>query len=196
MIHSVTRRWSFVLPVVSGVVVFLTGSLQHPAKAGDTNFACQVVGGVPATVALTPAGQKTVIRWVSGYFSESGYTPMTRCREVTERFQTFMNQGVLNYITTGYMNSQPVVCVTSSNGGGCQGLLFTLKRGENASRVLQQLFEVKAGAGGPLNESSERVYINVNDILGARAASGGGGRVPDAAPVTPVKASPSSGNLW
>jgi hypothetical protein len=124
--------------VVAASTIAFAASLSADGMAADTSFSCQVVGGVPATVANTPAGQKTVIRWVSGYFSGSGYTPMTRCVEVSQRFQAYMNQGVLNYITTGYMNSLPVVCVTSSDGGGCQGLLFTLKSGENASRVLQQ----------------------------------------------------------
>lgn len=164
------------------------------ATAGGTTFSCQMAGGVPATVAHTPGGQRTVIRWVSGYFSGSGYTPLTRCQEVSERFQNYMNQGLLNYITTGYMNNQPVVCVTSSNGGGCQGLLFTLKSGENASRVLQQLFDVKAGAAGPLNESSQRVYINVNEMLGTRSA-GDGGAVPSPSR-SPVAAPSGGGSLW
>jgi hypothetical protein len=136
------RRWDSPMrlgaPAVALAATLLIGAAPLASKAGSTTFSCQVVGGVPATVANTPAGQRTVIRWVSGYISGSGYTPMTRCRGVSERFQTYMNQGGLNYITTGYMNNLPVVCVTSSDGGGCQGLLFTLKSGENASRVLQQ----------------------------------------------------------
>lgn len=171
----------------------LSAALPWPVRAADTTFACHQVGGVPATVAHTPNGQRTVIRWVSGYFSGSGYTPMTRCREVSERFQTYMNQGVLNYITTGYMNNMPVVCVTGSEGGGCQGLLFTLKSGENASRVLQQLFEVRSGVGGPLNESGERVYIKVSEILGTTSRPGTGSTAPAVAPATSGAA---GGSLW
>lgn len=172
----------------------LLGAMPPAVPAAGATFSCEMAGSVPATVASTPAGPKTVIRWVSGYFSESGYTPLTRCKEVSERFQTYMNQGLLNYITTGYMNNQPVVCVTSSNGGGCQGLLFTLKSGENASRVLQQLFEVKAGAAGPLNESSERLYIDVNQMLG----TGSGGSQGTAPPrPSPSGATPAGGgSLW
>lgn len=188
---GMARPWAASAAAVAATL--LMGAMPDPVTAGGTTFACQVVGGVPATVANTPAGQRTVIRWVSGYFSGSGYTPMTRCREVSERFQNYMNQGVLNYITTGYMNNQPVVCVTSSDGGGCQGLLFTLKSGENASRVLQQLFDVKAGAAGPLNESTQRVYLNVNDMLGTGSAGAGGSTVsPSPARVAPA----SGGNLW
>jgi hypothetical protein len=48
------------------------------------------------------------------------------------------------------MNRMPVVCVSSTNGGECTGLLFTLKPGQNASRTLQQLFDIRQGAAGPL----------------------------------------------
>ncbi len=150
--------------------IALTTNLSQPSYAQSSTFYCGVSQGVPATIARTPNGNVTVIRWVSGYFNEAGYDPQRRCDEVTARFQTYKNNGTLNYITTGVINSQPVVCVSSTNGGGCKGLLFTLKRGENASRVVQQIFNIRAGASGPLNESSDRVYIDVNKLLNSTPA--------------------------
>jgi len=54
-----------------------------------------------------------------------------------------------------------VVCVASEMGGPCQGVLFTLKPGQNAPRTIQQLFDVRVGASGPLFESGSREYIDM-----------------------------------
>ncbi|WP_017653160.1 COP23 domain-containing protein [Fortiea contorta] len=149
--------------------IALTANFNQPSYAQNSTFYCGVSQGAPATIARTPNGNITVIRWVSAHFDEAGYDPQRRCEEVSGRFQTYKNNGTLNYITTGIMNSQPVVCVSSTNGGGCNGLLFTLKPRQNASKVVQQLFNVRVGASGPLNESSERVYIDVNQLLNSSA---------------------------
>lgn len=128
-------------------------------------FFCDESRGVPTTAVKTPSGVMPVIKWVSHAFLPSGYTPRARCRDVSARFQTYYDNGMLNYITTGIVNRQPVVCVTDSTGGPCQGILFTLKRGANASRVIQQLFDIRAGAAGPLYESEARLYFDMDKYL-------------------------------
>ncbi|MEB3342000.1 COP23 domain-containing protein [Okeania sp.] len=130
-------------------------------------FYCeQGKNGIPTTFVKTPQGTYPVIRWVSNYFLSAGYTPMTRCRQVSNKFQLFYDDERLNYITTGIVNRQPVVCVSSKNGGPCQGVLFTLKPQQNASQTIQKLFDIRVGAStGPLYESSSRFYLNFNDYL-------------------------------
>ncbi|MDY6806430.1 MAG: COP23 domain-containing protein [Cyanobacteriota bacterium] len=121
---------------------------------------------VPTTFVQTRQGTYPVIRWVSDYFTPHGYDQMTRCRQVSDKFQTYFNDGNLNYVTTGVVNHQPVVCVSDTNGGTCQGVLFTLKPGQNASRVIQQLFDIRSGAAsGPLLESGSRVYLDLNQHI-------------------------------
>lgn len=142
---------------------------SQPSQPQPTTFYCELGNGMPTTMAITPRGKVPIIRWFSTYFTGSGYTPERRCQEVSVRFQTYYNNNTLNYVTTGVINNQPVVCVTSTSGGGCQRLLFTLKRGQDASRTLQQLFDVRAGASGPLYESSggskTNTYIDMNNLL-------------------------------
>jgi len=91
--------------------------------------------------------------------------PGTRCQEVSNRFDLFYRQGRLNYVTTGIVNRLPVVCVAGEMGGPCTGVLFTLKPNEDASRVIQQLFDVRAGASGSLYESESRQYIDMNQYI-------------------------------
>ncbi|NEQ77576.1 MAG: hypothetical protein F6K23_33915 [Okeania sp. SIO2C9] len=122
--------------------------------------------GIPTTFVKTPQGTYTVIRWVSNYFLSAGYSPLTRCRQVSDKFQFFYDDGRLDYITTGIVNRQPVICVSGRKGGPCQGVLFTLKPQQSASETVQQLFDIRVGAAtGPLYESGSRFYLNFNDYI-------------------------------
>ena len=122
--------------------------------------------GIPTTFVKTPQGTYPVIRWVSNYFLSAGYSPLTRCRQVSDKFQFFYDDGRLDYITTGIVNRQPVVCVSGRKGGPCQGVLFTLKPQQSASETVQQLFDIRVGAStGPLYESGSRFYLNFNDYI-------------------------------
>ncbi|MBE9039838.1 hypothetical protein IQ235_03400 [Oscillatoriales cyanobacterium LEGE 11467] len=118
--------------------------------------------GVPTTYISTEGKNLPLVRWVSHYFAGSGYDPETRCDRVSERFNRFYEAGILNYITTGYVNRLPVVCVSSEIGGPCTDVLFTLKPGADATQTIQQLFDVRVGQAGPLQESGSRTYINLN----------------------------------
>ena len=127
------------------------------------SFFCGTDGyGVPTTYISTEEQTLPLVRWVSHYFAGSGYDPETRCDQVTERFNRFYEAGILNYITTGFVNRLPVVCVSSEIGGPCTDVLFTLKPGQDATQTIQQLFDVRVGQAGPLQESGSRVYIDLN----------------------------------
>lgn len=136
--------------------------VERPIYVSKDYFFCgRGSHGVPTTFVNTPTGNTPLVRWVSHHFAHSGYTPEARCQEVSQRFNLFYQRGTLNYITTGIVNNQPVVCVASDIGGPCTGVLFTLKPKEDATQVVQQLFDVRAGAAGPLHESGSRIYIDM-----------------------------------
>jgi hypothetical protein len=149
-------------PVTIGGVP-CSGSAQPALQVSqkDYFFCGQSSQGSPTTFVNTPTGNIPLIRWVSQYFNHSGYKPTVRCQEVSQRFNRFYNQGILNFVTTGVVNNQPVVCVASQMGGPCQGVLFTLKSGQNVPRTIQQLFDVRVGVSGPLFESGSREYIDM-----------------------------------
>jgi hypothetical protein len=139
--------------------------------AQDYFFCGKGSNGLPTTFVNTPSGNIPLIRWKSHFFEHSGYTPDVRCRDVSQRFTRFYNQGILNFVTTGVVNNQPVVCVASTMGGSCTGVLFTLKPGQSATRTIQQLFDVRAGAAGPLYESQERIYVDMRPYTSAIQAN-------------------------
>ncbi|MFM7354914.1 MAG: COP23 domain-containing protein, partial [Microcystis aeruginosa] len=147
-----------------------------------------------------------VIRWVSRYFSGSGYTPMQRCQEVTGRFNSLNTRpGGIDIITTGYLNGLPVIYSPSDGRerANSSNLLFTLKRGENATDKIAQLFDIRAGASSsPLFESSsdsatvhfkkflESVPVETNPATGS-SSSPAPGTSPEQSPQKP-----SGGSVW
>jgi hypothetical protein len=182
----------------------------QPSQAQAT-FVCEFSSttNLYTTYAQTPRGPVPVVRWYSHYFEGAGYTPERRCREVSGRFQNLQNQGLLPYITAGYLNGQPVICAGSGGGCNSSNLLFTLKAGSDAAAVLQELFDLRSGASAsPLYQSSGgggAPTIDMNQYLNnAPVENGGGGASQPApsqeAPATsePAPSEPASGggSLW
>lgn len=150
---------------IVAVSTVICAAASGSATAAEQRFACGQSGGIPATMAKTSRGPVPVIKWTSGYFSNSGYSPLRRCQIVSDKFQQYFETGELNYLTTGRVNRQNVVCVAKAEKANCSGVLFTLKPGSNPGRTLQRLMDVRLRASGPLNETYGRVYINMEQFL-------------------------------
>lgn len=158
------------LLTAASALVLSVSACSSNSTSEKVTFSCDTNNGVPATVAKTSYRITPLIRWVSDFGGEVGYTPQKRCEEISNRFQQYYNQGVLNFVTTGRQNNQNIICVSSEKGGACQGLLFTLKPSDNPSQVIEQMFEVPGYASGPLEQDSSsdfpRIYIDINELLG------------------------------
>jgi hypothetical protein len=149
------------LSILVGLVTDLTS--VHANTTGG-KFYCGQSKNVPATMAKTSRGAVPVIRWVSTLGGT--YTPENRCKIVSEKFQTFYNDGTLNYLTTGIVNQLPVICAAQRENGPCTGVLFTLKPNSDPGRTLQRLLSIRDRApGAVLNESSPQIYVNMKDFL-------------------------------
>jgi hypothetical protein len=166
--QSFTQALTTTLILLGGTMLMQQPSYSQSAKI---TFFCDISPtGLPTTYAKSSRFQGgkhiPVIRWNSDYFVGSGYTPMQRCQEVSGRFQRHSNQ--MKFVTAGYVNGQPVVCANYGNGCNRGNVLFTLKRGEDASAKLQQLFNIaSAGSNAPLFESSsdDTVSVDINKYL-------------------------------
>jgi hypothetical protein len=161
MIRSLT--WLSAIPVIALIGV----SIPTPSRAQQITFFCGSSQGFPATMAKTSQGNVPIVRWISGHFTKSGWTPQKRCLEVSDRFQYYHDTNALAFITTGTMNRQPVICTAKAKGSSCNGLLFTLKPGTDPALTLQRLMNVRSLGSAPLNESStgSNVYVDVKDLL-------------------------------
>jgi hypothetical protein len=134
------------------------------ADTAQRKFYCGQSKNAPTTMAKTSRGPVSVIRWVST-LGET-YTPESRCQIVSEKFQTYYNDGTLNYLTTGVVNQQNVICAAKVQGGSCTGVLFTLKPNSNPDQTLKRLLSIRDRTTNiVLNETAEKVYVNMNDFL-------------------------------
>ncbi|MEN9208123.1 MAG: COP23 domain-containing protein [Gloeomargarita sp. GMQP_bins_120] len=157
------RGGGMLLALVSlGMLVPQSAVQGNPKRI---TFYCGTSQGAPATLVRSGNRVVPIIRWTSNTFAESGYSNERRCREVSQRFQTYYDDGTLSFITTGRMNGQNVICVARSHGGPCAGLLFTLRPGVNPTRVINQLFNIRTRASGPLNETTARPYVDFQELL-------------------------------
>ena len=153
-----------VLTSAAAVPVISMGSAQAGADA--RGFVCGVSNGTPSTMAVkADGGRVPVIRWTSKTFDSAGWSKQRRCEEVSKRFHNFLKQGRLAYITTGRINRLPVICTAASKGGACDGLLYTLKPGQNATATLRNLLDLRHKARGPLNETSDRLYVSLSELI-------------------------------
>ena len=181
------------------------GSLALSAKPSQSQsasgFTCDASSGSPATVYQNRQGAREVwINWVSGYFTESGYDPMTRCREVSGRLESYRQNKQLKFVTVGYMNGQRVICTASQVNGRCENLIYTLKPGQDAVKTLYQFMGLREGQAGvsSLSESGDMPYIDVRPRLGE---DGGNSVAPSApannrpAPQQPAPQQPSGGGM-
>lgn len=157
--------------LIASVAVAGPGLAAEPLASG---ISCMDSNGVPVTVVSTKTGKQVpIIYWKSDAFTAAGWDPVRRCKEVSKRFQDYHQSGMLNFITTGRMNGLPVICVAKTDGGGCAGLLYTLKPGQNATATLKKVLDIQTKPGAaPLEETTARLYVNFDSMVRDKAGSG------------------------
>lgn len=166
---------SSILGAVLSVTQVLTAFSAPYAVAQSTNsggaasaplFFCGSDLGTPTTLVRTAAGDRSFIRWTSSHFSSSGWSAERRCQVVTERLQASSSRGNLRFLTTGLLNDQRVICSANSDGGRCLDLIYTLKSGQDPAQALQALVSARQGIGGPVRETTGRIYLSIDELLG------------------------------
>lgn len=153
------------------LVIGLAGVISVNGVEAQTHkgFQCDIDSGVPTTMYHNAqGGQEPWIKWISEHFSDSNWTPVARCQTVSERLEAYRQEGKLKYVTLGVENEQQVICVASKDNGPCEGIVYTLKPGQDGITALNNLF---AWGSGQQNlessyESSITIpYINVGERL-------------------------------
>lgn len=152
----------------SAATFCLITAMSQPSAAQTTTYFCGTSrDGVPTTYARTATGRKVaVIRWEREWGGK--YTPEVRCQEVSAKFQSASEQGLLKYLTYGIKSGQKVICVAGEYGGPCQQILFTLRSSDDPDRVLQDMMSVGFRAQGPVvqsEDSSPQYYYDFEKFL-------------------------------
>jgi hypothetical protein len=147
-----------------------------PVRSQIPAFSCDTSGGVPSTVVQSPQhGTVKIIEWKTTEFGDE-FSPEARCSAVSQKFEQYAKAGTLKYFTTGSVNRQPVICAVASQNAPCnsESMLYTLKKGTDASQTLKQLLDVRSGAtASALNETESRIYIDFDKIVEAKAQANG-----------------------
>jgi|GEM_PF-2355615 len=162
---------------------------QESVVQKPSEFVCIEGDKETAFKAYNPEKVTTIITWKTKYFEPSGYDPLTRCREVSSKFQKLHTKGMLNFLTWGekevYTKGDTlvytIICAAKKYGGPCMkdGQLFTLMNTpEDKGRVndyidgLLGARELGTGTGitHSLNKSivsyyDGRIYINMKEYL-------------------------------
>ncbi|MEO0947400.1 MAG: COP23 domain-containing protein [Cyanobacteria bacterium J06641_5] len=145
-------------------------------------FSCQSWEGQPTTMVRTQRGLLPLIVWKSAYFSNSGFTPESRCEIVSSRFQHHAERDNLRFISHGKLNAQKVLCVadrqalsSNSHNYECQAplsgsLLLTLEATDDPETVLSELFAVasRANWGAVVFRGGNRFGVDLEEVLESR----------------------------
>lgn len=168
------------IALATAIITAAIPSFSQSASEDRVSFFCKAMFDnaageqIPATVAWVPQRNQNVpiIYWKSDYFEAAGWDGQKRCGEVTPKFQTFLDNNRLNYLTHGKVGPYPVICaVGTQNGETCNAdnQLFQLKQeadGDNALQSLMDILERKGGDAPPLYESSgAQIYVPMNEFL-------------------------------
>lgn len=142
------RRFSQLL--ILGVLMAIVPQWTQPSQAQPSRkFTCEVVKGVPTTIANTFKGNVPMIRWVKIF--TGSYNSGRRCNEVSMRLDRFNREGKLQFIRTGNVNTYPVLCIDAGvSGNTCPNtsVLVTLPKGTDSSQILQEMLDLRARASG------------------------------------------------
>ncbi|MBE9046944.1 hypothetical protein IQ255_21475 [Pleurocapsales cyanobacterium LEGE 10410] len=146
-----------------------TQSPETQIPITQSGFRCDTSGDVPTTIYQNRQGNpEPWIKWVSDHFSGAGWSPQARCQEVSSRLETYRRNKKLRYVTLGTVNNQSVICVASQDQGPCEGIVYTLKPGQDGIQALSNLFAWRKGEEG-LQSNYESVttipYIEVGSKL-------------------------------
>jgi hypothetical protein len=145
-------------------VTFYCGEIPDQASGGK----------IPATVAYVPQRKANVaiIAWKSNYIPQ--WDAQTRCENVSPKFQTFYEDGRLEYLTTGENQGYDIICAAVEEGQPCKAedQLFQVKANNDPEAVLTGLTGIIEGTSSePIYQSSgDQTYVSMEELLNAAPA--------------------------
>lgn len=153
-------------------------SSSRTAQNTDTRFTCELVNG-EFTVMYSPESQpQEKYPWAIPSELGGGWTPEKRCNTITERFEAYRQDGLLE-LTTGVENGYDTICVTTQLDPTDCRIVLTVPPGQDPQLTRDLIFDnlLVADDGG----STQGVYTfgdrqSGKDVLGeiGNVIDGGG----------------------
>jgi Circadian oscillating protein COP23 len=136
-------------------------------RSTDIEFVCnssknsEKVDVLTTVIRSSSKGNVPMFFWKDTSFGDS-WTPEKRCQEVSRRLEVFNDRGELKYIASGELNGYPTLCVKKELDDRCNdnNLLITLKLGEDASKILQEIIAFRDSKGAAITRDGD-FYIDV-----------------------------------
>ena len=110
------------------------------AQNADTRFSCQLVNG-EYTVMYSPESQpEQSYPWAIPSELGGGWTPQKRCDAITERFEEYRGEGLLE-LATGTENGYDTICVTTQLDPSDCKLILTVPPGQDPQLTRDLIFD-------------------------------------------------------
>lgn len=176
---------TFITLALSCVVPLFASSIKAEIQVVESNietpedrvsFYCGTIADretgelTPATLAYVPQ-RKANIPIVAWTTQLAAWSPEKRCESVSKTFQTFHEDGRLNYLSQGVSAGYPIICAKLDTQEECSGgnQLFQVKAGSNPEDVIAALKGTLAGETGEelivQSSSGGQTNISMSELL-------------------------------
>jgi hypothetical protein len=115
------------------------------AQTNTNRYSCHTKNDeFSSLIAETKRGLIEILIWEGKYAKE-------HCAFVSERFQSFSDNGYLRFATSGYINGYPVICIKKTENENCTDpelVLIYLSPDENPEDFMNKLFDLNNRISG------------------------------------------------
>ena len=148
------------------------------AQNTDTRFRCELVNGEYTVMYFPESQPNQSYPWAIPSELGGGWTPQRRCDAITERFETYRTEGLLE-LATGTENGYNTICVTTQLDPSDCKLILTVPPGQDPQLTRDLIFDNLLVADD--GQQTQGVYTfgdsqSNDDLLGEVEQVLGGGK--------------------
>ena len=138
------------------------------AQNADTRFSCELVNGEYTVMYFPESQPDRSYPWAIPSELGGGWTPKKRCDAITQRFEEYRGEGLLE-LATGTENGYNTICVTTQLDPSDCKLILTVPPGQDPQLTRDLIFDNLLVADD--GQQTQGVYTfgdgqSSNDILG------------------------------
>ena len=117
-----------------------TTTTTTTTRTGDTRFTCEIVNG-EYTVMYYPESQPNRgYPWAIPGQLGGNWSPQRRCNEITQRFESYRQDGLLE-MSTDVQNNYDIICVTTQVDPSDCRIVLTVPPGQDPQLTRNLIFE-------------------------------------------------------